>query len=328
MSKVGVGIIGAGAFGRKHAAAYAALPHARVVGVYDVDRAKAERLARELSIPKVFDSAAELAQDPFVEAVSVVTPEDRHVAPALAAIEAGKPTLVEKPLALTVADAARIVSAAKERGVILLPGHILRFEIHYAAVYEEVRAGAFGRLLAITARRNRTKQLFETYQRTHPVFETMIHDIDTVLWLAGEFPRRIHAWSRNPGGKAHPNLVVAVLEFPSGLLATLQTFWTLPEEGGLHIDDGLQVVGTDMTVSLDLSRPVLAGWSKSGYYAPDLAYEPILMGRGVGALREELSYFIDCVIGKRQPERVTAEDGLRAVEVAQAIVEAAEVERP
>jgi len=324
VNRVGVGVIGTGSFGRKHVAAYSSLPNARVVAVYDRDRERAERVAREFGVETVCDSLEELVGHPRVQAVSVVTSEANHVEPALAALEAGKPVLVEKPLAESVEEARRLVAAAERTGGILMPGHILRFEVHYATVFEKIRRGEFGRLIAIVARRNRTQELFEEYQRTHPALETMIHDIDVALWFVGERPDRIHAWARNVGGKQHPNVLTAVLEFPSGVLATLHSSWTLVERGGLAIDDGLDVVGTDLTMRLDFSKPALVGWGRDGFHAPDLQYEPILMGQGVGALREELAYFVSCIQRGERPTRVLPQDGLAAVEVAHAIIAAAE----
>lgn len=320
---LGVGVIGTGSFGRKHVAAYSDLPHARVVAVYDVDRARADAVAREFDVDRVCESVQALVDHPDVRAISVVTSEDQHLQPTLAALAAGKPVIVEKPLATSVEEARTLVKAANESRGFLMPGHLLRFEVHYASVFERLKSGEFGRLITLTARRNRTQGLFETYQRTHPALETMIHDIDLALWYVGERPAKIQAWARNSGGYANPNVLKAILEFPSGVLATLDTFWTLPNNGGMAIDDALQLIGSDLTVSLDFSRPALVAWGKGGSEVPDLNYEPVIMGRGVGALREELAYFIDCAAAGTTPARVSVEDGLAAVEVACAIMETA-----
>ncbi len=320
---VGIGVIGTGSFGRKHVAAYSDLPQARVVAVYDANRERADAVAREFGVDAVCESVQALVERPDVEAVSIVTSEDQHLEPALAVLAAGKPVMVEKPLATSVEEARTLVDAAEASRGFLLPGHLLRFELHYATIYERVQSGEFGQLITLTARRNRTFGLFETYQRTHPALETMIHDIDLALWYVGERPTKIHAWARNSGGYENPNVLKAVLEFPGGVLATLDTFWTLPDNGGMAIDDALQLVGLDMTASLDFSRPALVTWGKDGANVPELNYEPVLMGRGVGALREELAYFVDCVASGREPTRVTAADGLAAVEVARAVIETA-----
>lgn len=322
MRRVGVGVIGTGSFGRKHVAAYAALPQAELVAVCDADRERAEAVAAEFGVAAVYPSFEELVADPRVEAVSVVTPEADHVGPTLRALEAGKPTLVEKPLAATVEDARLLVDAAERTGTPLVPGHILRFETHYAELYGRFHRGELGEIVSISARRNRTRELFATYQRTHPALETMIHDIDQILWYTGEMPTTVSAWARNTGGLQNPNALWATLEFPSGMIAQLETVWLLPEAAGLTIDDELRVTGTRATACLDFASPALTLRSPHGTVLPDLHYEPILMGRGVGALREELAYFVSCVATGQPLTRVTAQDGLAAVEVAHAIIRA------
>ena len=316
-----VGVIGTGSFGRKHVAVYSGLHDVQVAAVYDVDRDAARQVAREFGVPAVCESVEELVSLSGLDLVSVVTPEAHHVVPALAAIEAGLPVLVEKPLAATAADARRIVEAAEARGVPLMPGHVLRFENRYAYVAEQIRSGELGEIVTIRCRRNRPKSLFERYRRVHPALETMIHDIDIALWYMGETPVRVHAWSRAVGGESTPNVVWAVLEFKGGALAFLETHWLTPDASGVLVDDGLEVVGTRGVVKLQLTDPGVQVWGERGPAVPDLSYEPLLMGRAAGALREELAYFVECVRSGRRPDRVSARDGLAAVEVAQAVIE-------
>src|SRR5690349_22596008 len=94
-----VGLVGCGSFGESHLAGFAGIPYARVTTVTDVVPEKARRLAERYRVPAIAKDFRELANSPEVDAVSVVTTEDQHLEPVLAALEAGKNVFVEKPLA-------------------------------------------------------------------------------------------------------------------------------------------------------------------------------------------------------------------------------------
>jgi predicted dehydrogenase len=109
----------------------------------------AERVAAELSIPRAHDSYAALLADPQVDAVYIPLPNHLHLEWTLAAIEAGKHVLCEKPLALTSADAARMVDAADRAGVHLMEAFMYRLHPSWVAVRELVASGRIGRLQAV-----------------------------------------------------------------------------------------------------------------------------------------------------------------------------------
>src|SRR6266508_2735835 len=111
------GLVGTGLWGRMHALAYRSHPATELVAVCDQDEARCRAFAEEFGITKTYRTAAELAADPEVEAVSVATPDFAHREPALAVIREKKPLLIEKPLATTVADATAIAEAAAAAGI-------------------------------------------------------------------------------------------------------------------------------------------------------------------------------------------------------------------
>jgi UDP-N-acetylglucosamine 3-dehydrogenase len=130
VNRLRVGVIGAGVMGERHARIYASLPDVELVAVCDTRADIARALAKDLDATPYADFA-ELLRHPDVDAVSVCTPDDAHRAPCEAAAAAGKHVLVEKPLAMTVADAEAIITAATKTGVVLLVGHCLRFDPRY-----------------------------------------------------------------------------------------------------------------------------------------------------------------------------------------------------
>lgn len=171
------GVVGAGVFGGYHAKKYVELAGVTLVGVYDVDLARARALAEPLGAHGYDDLDAFLAD---VEVVTVAAPAVHHAAPALAALKAGRPVYCEKPLAVTPDDADRMVAAAAKAGLPLACGH-----------QERVVFQAMG-LLDIPEQPLR----LEAVRRGTPsdrnldvsvVLDLMIHDIDLALTLcAGE----------------------------------------------------------------------------------------------------------------------------------------------
>lgn len=172
------GVVGAGVFGGYHAKKYAELDGVTLVGVFDIDLARAKSLAEPLGAQGYDDMDAFLAA---VDVVTVAAPAVHHAAPALAALKAGKPVYSEKPIAVSPDDADKMVAAAAKAGVPLACGH-----------QERVVFQAMG-LLDIPEQPLR----LEAVRRGTPsdrnldvsvVLDLMIHDIDLALALCDGAP--------------------------------------------------------------------------------------------------------------------------------------------
>ena len=123
--------------------------HCEVVAIASRDETRGARMAAELSIPTVHGSYEALLADPQVEAVYIPLPNHLHAEWAIAAAEAGKHILCEKPLALTASDAERMIEAAERGGVHLMEAFMYRLHPSWVAVRELVAAGRIGRLAAV-----------------------------------------------------------------------------------------------------------------------------------------------------------------------------------
>lgn len=324
--KLRVGLIGCGAFAESHLAALSGIPFAEVVAVTDAVEERAHKLAARYGISRVTKDFRELCSLPQLDAVSVVTTEDQHLEPVLAAIANRKHVFVEKPMATRVEDAQKMAEAARKEGVILVPGHILRFETRYATVKEQLASGRLGRILYIYARRNRPKWQGAIYKRSHLIFETGIHDLDTLLWYTGGKVRSVRSYDISAEKGTGPDLSCSVLKFEDGAVAVLQISWLLPNKTP-YLDDTLQVVATHGVANIDIRQSGLSVWTEDGCDLMDVSYEPRLRGAAFGALREELGHFALCALEGRMPTVVTAEDGVAAVRVACAVVESASTDR-
>jgi predicted dehydrogenase len=167
----------------------------------------------------------------------------------------------------------------------------------------------------------------------HPVFESMIHDLDLVLWYLPSPVRRVYAQAHGAGDSV-PNTLVATLTAEDGALAVLQSTWLVPDAAPITlagppagpldlwgtIDAQLEVVGASQVGKVDLMAGDLSLWDDSALRMPDTGLWPEVHGRVSGALREELSHFLDCVRSGKQSPLAPPDTGAMAVRLAEAIV--------
>lgn len=199
MGRIGLGVVGLGrAFSLMRAAIVARDDFALVAGADPRPEARA-RLGEEFGATG-HATAAELCADPRVEAVYVATPHQCHAADALAALAAGKAVLVEKPMALTLDDAAAMVAAATHAGVPLLVGHSHSWDAPVAAARRMITSGEFGAVRAIHAfnytdflYRPRRPEELDTAQGGGVFFNQAPHQVDVARLLAGGLARSVRA---------------------------------------------------------------------------------------------------------------------------------------
>jgi predicted dehydrogenase len=183
-----VGIIGLGAHGRRYAKHVVAdVPDMRLVAVCRRDRVEGERVAREAGARYVAD-AAELVTAPDVDAVILVTPPASHLAVARAALEAGKPAVLEKPLTQTLAEARELARIVERTGVPLLLAQTLRYNAALQLAREALPR--IGPLRALTASQRLPKPPLEWQAAPAgaplgAVLNTGVHLFDLVRWLVG-----------------------------------------------------------------------------------------------------------------------------------------------
>ena len=147
----GWGIMGTGTIAGLFAADLGLLPQARIAAVHSRSLDKAQGFAARFGEAKAYDDEAAFLADPAIEAVYIATPNHLHAAQALKAIAAGKPVLIEKPIALAGADVERIARAAGERGIFAMEALWSRFLPAVRRARDEVAAGRIGKVRRIRA---------------------------------------------------------------------------------------------------------------------------------------------------------------------------------
>ena len=324
--QIGVGVIGVGTFGSLHAEVYHQLGQSELKAVADIDPARAGAVASSLQVDGYADYEQLLQRDD-ITAVSICTTDDRHVGPAVAAANAGKHILVEKPLALTPGDCDSIIEAARENGVLLMVGQILRFDPRYVTARDEIRSGKIGHLVHLFARRNNP---IPNALRLHPftsvLFFLGIHDIDLLNWCVGSRAEKVYAQATSRVLDSSPDSVLAVLTFPGGVIGALEVSWVLPPSYPGRLDARLEAVGTEGALYVNGGSESVA-IARDRLDQPELFYAPQLRGQRVGILRDELAHFLTCVRSGSEPV-VGGEEAKAAVEVACAIQDSYQNGRP
>jgi predicted dehydrogenase len=315
-SPLRAGVVGVGMIGTLHARVYADHPWTDLVGVVDVDAARASEVAADLASTPYGD-VEELLDEAELDVLSVAVPEQHRHAPAVAAAARGVHLLLEKPLAPSLAEVDDLVHALEPSGVTTMVNFILRSDPRYRQVRDAARAGAFGEIRTLTARRVGTAAGAELYGPwTDLLISTAIHDLDVMSWIADAPVTRVYAES--VAGRCaewgHEDAVLATLRFANGAIGSMETSWVLPNSPA-PLSSGLRVTGSGGGATIEGNDHGLALLDGDGLRLPDLANWP--MGRaGVeGSLRASIDHFIECVRTGQQP--VMGLDGARA---AQAVI--------
>lgn len=328
MNRLRMAVVGVGHLGQSHARILAGLPDVELVGVVDVNAKQAREIAERCGTKAYSDVKPLLKR---VDAVTVVTPTIYHHAVAKQFLKHGVPVLVEKPIAVTVAEADELIELAHKANVPLQVGHIERFNPAFEELVgrpmqpkfiESERHGQFtGRSTDIGA-----------------VLDLMIHDLDLLLSLVGSPVEQIDALGSAVFG-GYEDVVNARLLFANGCVAHVTAsrvsqhnkrrlrVWA--PEGYAGIDfvkkqlilvqpsEKLRKRGLQ-TAHLDAAGKVALKDEIFGKHLESLELD--CSNRG-DQLTSELKHFIQCVRSGRRP-RVTGEDGREALALAQRILQA------
>jgi len=309
------GVIGLGWFGEKHCEALAGIPQVDLCALCTRTKARLKALGKTFGVKRLYTDYREMLAHPELEAVSVVTMWDQHTAPALAALAAGKHVFLEKPMASTVADCRKIVRAAEAAESFFMVGHICRFNPRYAAAKQEIDSGAIGRIVSIYARRNIPAAVSAgVLPKIGPIIGDGVHDTDLMLWYTGARVVSAYAQTVDVRGLKYPDIGWTMYRFDSGAVGVLEDAWFLPDKTPFQIDERMEIIGTEGSIHIHEVYPNLSICDKDGWRSPDTTYWPQLHGVRAGALREELSYFAQCILDGRRPTVIRPEESLRAVE--------------
>ncbi len=307
-----VGVIGVGSMGQNHARVYSEI--ADLVGIADPDVKAGGPASNRFNVSYYTDSAHLLKEE--LDAVSVCVPTEHHVKVALAVIQAGLSLLVEKPLAPTVADAHRIVDAAKRAGVTLAVGHIERHNPAIAVVKRQLQEGQYGDLVTATARR--VSSFPGRVRDIGVVMDLGVHEIDIVRYLVGAPVESVFALGGRKIHAAFEDHANILLRFQNGVHGFVEVNWLTPMKvRQLALTCLKNFVEVDYTEqSVTVSSSTLGPLDPFNLYQIPLEHHTQKIHvRKEEPLRRELEDFLDAVKHKRPP-LVTGEDAAQTLRVA------------
>ncbi len=321
-----VAVIGTGHMGRHHVRVYHELPEARLVGVVDLDEARAREIAEPFGAPVHTSLDAVIDQ---VRAVSVAVPTVAHVEVAMPFLERGLAVLIEKPLATDSAAARELLEAADRHNALIQVGHTERFNPVVRAMHRMDVEPRFIETHRISPFTFRSADI-------SVVMDMMIHDIDIVLSLARSRPAQIEAVGVSVLSEQE-DVANAWVTFDSGCVVNLTT-----SRLALKTERKIRVFSDQAYLSLDYQKKNGIAVKKDANLdllkfarernAEDLSQlagtdfssmvkvEPLQID-DVEPLRAELQSFLSSVRTGEPPE-VSAADGLAALELAEGIVAA------
>ncbi len=315
--KLRVAVIGVGSLGRHHARNYAEMTsegRVEFAGVCDADAATAESIGREHAT-SYFTDWRELLNT--VNAVSIATPTEAHCEIACAFLESGVHVLVEKPIAMTLDEADKMIVAAKKSGAKLMVGQLERYNPAMVALRPHVTKPLYFEIHRVSPFPNRSLDV-------DVVLDVMIHDLDAVQWLVGEnvAVSSIHAVGI-PVISDKVDAANARIEFENGAVANI----TASRIGTEKIRK-TRFYQTNSYVVLDYATKFASVTSLNPNAAHPLAGISInrLEINDIEPLRAEITAFLDTV-ENNAASPVTGEDGRRALKLAVGVLEKIEAHR-
>jgi myo-inositol 2-dehydrogenase/D-chiro-inositol 1-dehydrogenase len=307
---VRIGLIGAGRIARVHAEAYRGVARGRITACTDPVESAARDLGRDYGYEIATDFDAILG-DSDIDAVLIATPNDLHADQTIAALQAGKHVFCQKPIALTLADADRVVAAAAASDRIVQFGFMLRFTPPLPELHRRIASGELGDPIAARAAvfgwEPSSDWFYDPQHGGGVILDTLVHFGDLMLWLFGDASQVYTQGGAYvlEGARRYnsPDNATVTITHTSGAVSSMFVSWTTGY-GNFSLD----VFGTAGSSTVDLLHgqatkvfvkpvPGAGGWSY-----PDLVWTYGYSG--------EQQYFVDRIAG--------VEDGSRTAGAAQA----------
>lgn len=260
------------------------------------------------------------------DVVDVCTPTPTHRAIVEQAAAAGKQVLCEKPLGRTSSDACAAIDACRSAGVQLYPGHVVRFFGEYAAMHAAVIAGAVGTIavqrFSRTGSRPEPAWYHDEQQSGGIILDQLIHDLDFARWNAGEIATVFARLNHGSDAARPATTAQVILTHESGTISYVNGTWAPP---GTRFHTSFEIAGTDGVLRHDSAENPLVRVDATVPDHDGAGLLPATHGRS--PFTAEIAEFAAAFAGGSQP-RVSADDGYRAVQIAEAAIASARSGQP
>lgn len=317
--KLGVGVLGVGEMGRRHAENLrSSVPNARLMAVADVAVTRAAQIASELEIEHSFASLEQMLELPGLEALVIATPDKFHARAIRAAAAAGKHILCEKPIATTMSEAREALAAVSMAGVRLQIGFMRHYDPAYEAAMKRVEAGEIGEPVVFKSV-GRDKDVpplaaYESNVNGMLFYSNSIHDFDLARWMMRDEVTEVHAYTTvaiRPELAKFGDIVAGVvnLKYGRGAIGNIESH----VQAIYAYDVRTEIIGSKGSVFVGSLQKTAATFLSTAGSTGILADH--FLSRFADAYLNEMKDFVTNVLHDR-PLRVTGDDGLKALAIA------------
>jgi scyllo-inositol 2-dehydrogenase (NAD+) len=319
MKKLGVGVLGVGEMGKRHAENLRRLvPEARLVAIADASAERARAVAEELEIENWYSSLDAMLERKDLDAVLIATPDKFHAQAVETAVRAGKDVLCEKPLALNLADARAAIDAAAKSGRRLQVGFMRRYDPAYAAAMKRIEAGEIG-VPVIFKSLGRDKEwgpiaAYESRINGMIFYTNTIHDFDLARWMMQDEVSAVHAYTTaaiRPELAKFGDVVASVvnLTYRRGAIGNVESY----AQAVYGYDVRTEIIGSKGSIFIGSLQQAPAVFLSSRGGERSLADH--FLTRFADAYLAEVRDFVHNMLHDLAP-RVTGDDGLKALAIA------------
>lgn len=344
--KIKVAIVGCGGIGGVHAAAYLKNPKVELYAVCDINEERLNKFAEKHGVTRKFTDVNEMVKLSEIDAVSVCTWNSQHAPCTIAALNAGKNVLCEKPMATTEAEAQEMLDAAKKNNKLLMIGFVRRFGNDCKVVKDFIDADSLGEIYLAKAtylRRNGNPGgWFGDKSRSGggPLIDLGVHVLDLTRYLLNN-PKPVSVYGvtyKKLGNRPHiiknttawiventskddicdvEDLAFALVKYDNGATVSLETSFSL----NIKQDVGnIELFGTKGGAKLD---PSLEIYTEANNYLTNVTFPFPTALAFDNLFQNEIDHYVDCVI-EGIPCKAPAEDGVAIMKILDAIYKSAE----
>lgn len=348
---MGIAVVGAGRIGGLRARLASEHPGVKFLAVSDADPARARDLAQKTGAQFHSGDNAAVISRPEVNAIIVSSSEGAHVEPILQALELGKTVLVEKPIALTLADADRVIRAAEKARVNVHVGYSRRYKERYLIAREQIEQGRLGRIVGGAARvfnlRSQATAILERNPNATPVVDALTYYVDLMNWmLKGVQVKEVFARGQKgvlkESGFDTEDVSYAILTYTDGAVVNLGIAYSLPDAYPARGHAArVEVLGTGGVMILDDDHTDQIMYSEKGIphvYLPDQPVNLVFLQSGTpgdwalgdfwGPVANETRAWLDHLAVGKPCVLATAREARATLEVTLAIEHSAASGRP
>jgi inositol 2-dehydrogenase len=319
MRKLGVGVLGVGEMGKRHAENIRRLvPEARLIAVADVAAERARQVAAELEIEHSYGSLEAMLERKDIDAVLIAAPDKFHAQAIAAAARAGKDILCEKPIAVNLADAYAALEAVAKARVRLQIGFMRRYDPAHAAAMKRIEAGEIGTpVIFKSVGRDKDAPPLAAYQSNVNgmlFYNSTIHDFDLARWMMQDEVAEVHSYTTvaiRPEIAQYGDVVASVvnLKYAKGAIGNVESY----VQAVYGYDVRTEIVGSKGSILVGSIAQTPATFLTANGGTRALADH--FLTRFADAYVAEVQDFVNNILHDRPP-RVSGEDGLKALAIA------------